>query len=281
MLFLPHIFVSFSCCLFFVLSLLLPMTHLPPISDQNSRFAEDYLINLYILPLKLDVGNKHIRNANEAEKCLPKCYEFPQWKGDGSMQHSTKSKETASSFWTVAPWSKLALFPAQSSLCEVKGSFFVQSFLQNSSSPLAVSGVGNAPQMVPWGLAKLGSEKEGRVSPLSFPLNILFFFFLFFHSFPGAQAAPVWVQGMSSPCCHPLLPCLVAAGRAVPCLGTCACHSIRRAGDLYHWAAYMGNPHHSKGTGNWKQAAGLPLSPECAVTPACPQGAAGTGAGLE
>lgn len=204
MLFLPHIFVSFSCCLFFVLSLLLSMTHLPPISDQNSRFAEDYLINLYILPLKLDVGNKHVLNANEAEKCLPKCYEFPQWKGDGSMQHSTKSKETASSFWTVAPWSKLALFPAQSSLCEVKGSFFVQSFLQNSSSPLAVSGVGNAPQMVPWGLAKLGSEKEGRVSPLSFSLNIIFFFF--FTPSQGHRQPQFgfrgWAHPAVTPCSH-------------------------------------------------------------------------------
>lgn len=130
-LFLPHTLVPSSCCLFVVLSLLLSMTHLPPLSDQNSCSAEDYLINVCILTLKLNGGNKHILNAKQAEKCLPKCYEFPQWKG--SVQHSTKSEETASSFWTVAPWSKVALFPVLNPLCEAKVSFFVQPFLQSST----------------------------------------------------------------------------------------------------------------------------------------------------
>lgn len=88
----------------------------------------------------------------------------------------------------------MAQFPAQNSLCEAKVSFFVQSFLQNSSSPLAASGVGNARRMVSQGLAKPGREKEGRVSPLSFSFNILLF-----HSFPGAQAALVWSQGDELP----------------------------------------------------------------------------------
>lgn len=51
------IFVSSSCCLLFVFSILLSVTSLPPSSHQNSRFAEEYLINLCILPLKLNVGN--------------------------------------------------------------------------------------------------------------------------------------------------------------------------------------------------------------------------------
>lgn len=57
--------------------------------------------------------------------------------------------------------------------------------------------------MVSQGLAKPGREKEGRVSPLSFSFNILLF-----HSFPGAQAALVWIQGDElPPVSHPAPMC--------------------------------------------------------------------------
>jgi len=52
-----RVFVSSSSCLLFVFSLLLSMTGLPPSSHQNSRLAEEDLINLCVLPLKLNIGN--------------------------------------------------------------------------------------------------------------------------------------------------------------------------------------------------------------------------------
>lgn len=51
------IFVSSSCDLLLLFSLLLSMTALPPSSHQNSHFAEEYLIYLYIFTLKVHIGN--------------------------------------------------------------------------------------------------------------------------------------------------------------------------------------------------------------------------------
>lgn len=133
-----------------------------------------------------------------------------------------KKQHPASELWHCDPnWHGFQL----NSLCEAKVPFFVQPFLQSRSSPRASSGVGHATQMLSWGLARLGREEEGRISPLSFSFHIVLF-----HSFPEAQAAPVWIQGMNSPHCHIPLPRPVAAGRAVPYLGICVCHRVRRTG---------------------------------------------------
>lgn len=51
------IFVPSSCDFLFLFSLLLSMTALPPSSHQNSHFAEECLIYLYVFTLKVNIGN--------------------------------------------------------------------------------------------------------------------------------------------------------------------------------------------------------------------------------
>ena len=84
--------------------------------------------------------------------------------------------------------------------------------------------------MVSQGLAKPESEKEGRVSTLSFSFSILLF-----HSFPGAYAAPVSIQGDEhTPSCHIMFLCLMAVGRESHALsgGLYLPHVVRKTEDL-------------------------------------------------
>lgn len=107
-----------------------------------------------------------------------------------------------------------------------------------------------------------------RVTPT---LTIILFNILLSHSFPGSPSLDSGDE---------LSPCLVTAGRAMPCLGTCVCHRAR-TGTCTTGLLTCKILITAKALGIESKLLGCHSLLTCSVSPACPQGAAGTGAELQ